>query len=350
VTYRQVLSNNICGESLLKLKDLIGHVRMSAQLAAILEASGWPKPGNVHRTMDHPDTRYEHFLAGSIALGSAIEEAAFKGAMAAKGKISISKISIGKIVKKAVRDVAKSHYGGNTHLGICLLFVPLAAAAAKAFGENEGVFLDALRSNVDKIMRSTTPVDAVEVYDAVALVCSPRVLGRIEGGEVPDLYDKQARKRILERGVSLFDVMKESSSYDTIASELTTGLKVSFEIGYRELVETFKRTRDINTATVHTFLRILSKVPDTFIARKIGLKRVSDVKDAVRIGKMETKWISEMAEKALSLGGLTTKEGTSFLWKFDNKLQSLGGDYNPGTTADLTASSLMIALLSGLKF
>jgi len=101
---------------------------------------------------------------------------------------------------------------------------------------------------------------------------------------------------------------------------------------------------------VHTFLRILSKVPDTFIARKIGLKRVSDVKDAVRIGKMETKWISEMAEKALSLGGLTTKEGTSFLWKFDNKLQSLGGDYNPGTTADLTASSLMIALLSGLKF
>ena len=334
----------------MKLKELIGHVRTAAQLAAILEASGWPKPGNVHRTADHPDTRYEHFLAGSIALGSAVEEAAFKGAMAAWGKIGISKIGVGKIVKKAVRDVVEAHCGGNTHLGICLLFIPLAAAAAKVFIEDEGFFLDALRNNIDKIMRSTTPVDAVDVYDAVTLVCSPRVLGRIEGGEVPDLYDKRARKSILERGFSLFDVMKESSSYDTIASELATGLKISFEIGYRELIETFKRTRDINTATVHTFLRILSKVPDTFIARKIGLRKVSDVREAVKIGRMETKWISETADKVLRLGGLTTREGTSFLWKFDGKLQSLGRDYNPGTTADLTASSLMIALLSGLRF
>jgi len=73
-------------EDLLKLKDLIRHVRTSAQLAAILEASGWPKPGNVHRTMNHTDARYEHFLAGSIALGSSIEEAALKGSMAARGK------------------------------------------------------------------------------------------------------------------------------------------------------------------------------------------------------------------------------------------------------------------------
>jgi len=334
----------------LKLKDLIEHVRRSAQLAAVLEVSGWPKPGNVHRTIDHPDAHYEHFLAGSIALGSSIGEAALKGSMAARGRLNISKIGIGRLVKKAVRDVSNSHRGGNTHLGVCLLFVPLAAAAGKTYVEKEAIIPDVLRRNVDEIMRSTTPMDTVEVYEAIRLAGSPSGLGRVEGDGAPDLYDKDARKRILEEGISLFNVMEKSSSYDTIAKELVTSMEISFKIGYKELLETFKRTCDINIATVHTFLRILSKVPDTFIARKVGLKRISDVKKAVKIGINETAWISEMAERALNLGGLTTEEGTCFLWEFDGKLQSLGKDYNPGTTADLTAASLMIALLSGLKF
>ena len=334
----------------LKIKDVIKHVRTSAQLAAVLEASGWPKPGNVHRTMDHSDARYEHFLAGSIALGSSIEEAALKGSLAAKGKLSLPKVGIGKLVKEAVHDVAKSHKGGNTHLGICLLFVPLATAAAKTYVEDGGLPLDAVRKNIDEIMRSTTPADAAAVYEAITLVGSPHGLGRVEGSGVPDLYDEDARRRIFEEEISLFDVMKESSPYDTVASELVTSMEISFKIGYKELIETFKCTCNINTATVHTFLRILSRVPDTFIARKIGLKKTSDVREAVRIGVNETKWISSMAERALSLGGLTTEEGTSFLWEFDRKLQSLGRDYNPGTTADLTATSLMIAFLSGLKF
>lgn len=338
------------GKAPLRTKELIRHVRFSAQLAAILEASGWPKPGNVHRTMDHSDSRYEHFLAGSIALGSSIEEAALRGYRAAIGQISPSKIGVGKLVKKAVREITMSHQGGNTHLGVCLLFVPLAAAAPKAYVEERKIGPNDLRRSFDEVMRSTTPADAVEVYDAIALVGSPRGLGRVRGGGVPDLYDRQARRKILEAGISLYEVMRRSSSYDTVASELVTGMRVSFEIGYPELKGTFERTRDINTATVHAFLRILSEVPDTFIARKIGFRRVDDVEEAVKIGMEETRWISEMAGRALSLGGLTTQEGRSFIWEFDRRLQSLGKDYSPGTTADLTAATLMIALLSGLKF
>jgi len=337
-------------KKLLKLKELIEYIKMAAQLAAVLEVSGWPQPGNVHRTQDHPDARYEHFLAGSIALGPSIGEAALKGSMVARGRLSISKIGVGKLVRKAAQAVSDSHKGGNTHLGVCLLFVPLAAATGKTYIEEGSIFLNALRGNVDEIMRSTTPTDAVEVYEAIRLVGSPRGLGRVEGDEAPDLYDKEARMKIFEEEYSLFDVMEKSSSYDTVARELVTGMEISFNIGYKELVKTFKHTRDINIATVHTFLRILSKVPDTFIARKIGLKKINDVKRAVKMGIKETLWISEMAERALDLGGLTTEEGKFFLWKFDRKLQSLGKDYNPGTTADLTATSLMIALLSGLKF
>ena len=334
----------------MRTKEIIRHIRSSAQLAAVLEVSGWPKPGNVHRTKNHPDARYEHFLAGSIALGSSVEQAAMKGLMAAKGRLSISKIGIGKLVKKAVRDIAEYHNGGNTHLGVCLLFIPLAAAAAKTHVERGGISTNALRKNVKEVMQSTTPMDAAEVYEAIKMVSSPREMGRLEGKGAPDIYDEGAIRKILRGGISLFDVMEESSSYDTVARELVTGMKISFEIGYKELIKTFKHTHDINIATVHTFLRILSSVPDTFIARKIGLKKVNDIKKAVEMGIKETVWISEAAEKILDLGGLTTEEGTSSLWGLDEKLQSLGKDYSPGTTADLTATSLMIALLSGLRF
>ncbi|MCD6465442.1 triphosphoribosyl-dephospho-CoA synthase [Candidatus Bathyarchaeota archaeon] len=334
----------------MKIKNLVKHIEYSAQLAAVLEVSGWPKPGNVHRTRDHGDARFEHFLAGSIALGSSIEAAALKGVMAARGKISLSEIGVGRLIKKAVKDFSFSHKGGNTHLGVCLLFIPLSAAAAKTYMEKSRFSILPLRKNIQDIIRSTTPVDAIRVYEAIRMVSSPRELGKVNGEGAPDLYDKNAKKKILSSGVTLFDAMRDASSYDTIARELVTGMEISFNVGFRELVKTFKRTRDINVATVHTFLRILSEFPDTFIARKIGLKEENDVKKAVEIGIRETMWISEVAMRILDLGGLTTEEGRPALWELDEKLQNLGKDYSPGTTADLTASSLMIALLAGLKF
>ena len=82
-------------------------------------------------------------------------------------------------------------------------------------------------------------------------------------------------------------------------SELVTGMEISFKIGYKELIETFEDTYNINTATVHTFLRILSKIPDTFIARKIGLKKTSNIRTAVEMGVNSIIWISKKAEEIL---------------------------------------------------
>ena len=334
----------------LEVKWLVEYIRRSAELAALLEVSGWPKPGNVHRTRDHGDSRFEHFLAGSIALGNSIEAAVFKGIMVAKGRLSPSEVNVGKLIKMAVKDVMSSHKGGNTHLGICLLFIPTSIAAAKTHVE-EGCFqLTSFKENFGVIMRSTTPIDAAKVYEAIVMASSPHEMGKVADGSTPDLYDRDAKKKILDGGITLYDVMAESSSYDGVARELVTELEISSNIGFKEMMETFKRTGDINIAVVHTFLKILSIFPDTFIARKIGLKYESNIKRAVEIGVKKTIWISKEAERILNIGGLTTKEGRSALWELDEKLQSLGKDYSPGTTADLTASSIMIALLSGLKF
>ncbi|MEM2703442.1 MAG: triphosphoribosyl-dephospho-CoA synthase, partial [Candidatus Bathyarchaeia archaeon] len=309
-----------------------------------------PKPGNVHRTRDHADARFEHFLAGSIALGPSTAAAALRGIMAAKGKISLSKVGVGQLIKSAVRGMLSSHNGGNTHLGVCLLFVPLSIAAAKTYIEENGFLLEPLRRNFDAVMRSTTPMDAVRVYEAIAMASSPNELGNVSGGKAPDIYETNFKRKILGSGITLFDAMMEASSYDTVARELVTGMEISFNIGFRELTETFSITRDINAAIVHTFLRILSEFPDTFIARKIGLKRERDIRRAVDLGVKEIRWISEAAGRVLKLGGLMTNDGRAALWELDEKLQTLGKDFSPGTTADLTASSTMIALLTGLKF
>ncbi len=43
--------------SIKSLEDLT----ICINVASLLELAGWPKPGNVHRTQDFQDTKFEHF-------------------------------------------------------------------------------------------------------------------------------------------------------------------------------------------------------------------------------------------------------------------------------------------------
>jgi triphosphoribosyl-dephospho-CoA synthase len=126
-------------------------------------------------------------------------------------------------------------------------------------------------------------------------------------------------------------------------------MKISFDLGYRTLMNVYEKTGDINIVTVHTFLTILAKHPDTFIARKVGLKQTKDIVRAVKIGLIEAKKVSRRAERVLKLGGMTSEAGRRALNQFDMDLRDPSSRLNPGTTADITASSLMIAILCGMR-
>jgi len=91
----------------------------------------------------------------------------------------------------------------------------------------------------------------------------------------------------------------------------------------------------VNVATVHTFLKILSEVTDTLIARKAG--------------STKAKMISKKAKQILDMGGLTTQKGRSLLQKLDKKLRDSRHQLNPGTTADLTAAALALTTLNGYR-
>lgn len=322
-------------------------VMVAGQLAASLEVSGWPKPGNVHRTSDFQDVRFEHFLAGSAALGPTLLEAGVRGVEIEVGVRTPSEAGVGELVEKAVLDVNRWHKAGNTHLGVILLFIPIALSAGmtmKAYGE---IKPDTLRRNFRTIVESSTCIDAVKLYKAVNLA-KPTWTGEVKLNDAPDLKDVEAEKKILEKKITLYDVMKTSARWDNLAREYTTSLQASVEVGYPTFLQTYIETHDVNTATVHTYLKLLEAFPDTFIARKVGLKYTRDIQEAVNLGIEKAKAISAKAGEALKLGGLKTRRGRRALTELDRELRR--ENLNPGTTADLTASTLMIALLSGLRF
>jgi hypothetical protein len=49
---------------------------------------------------------------------------------------------------------------------------------------------------------------------------------------------------------------------------------VTFDLAYPSLYDQLNEGVDLNSAIIQTFLIVLAKVPDTFIARKVGLAKL----------------------------------------------------------------------------
>ena len=310
--------------------EIAEHVSKCLELAILLEVSAYPKPGNVHRTADFLETRYEHFLASAVAVAPHFKHAAEQGIQVSEGKIGPADVGIGTIIKDAVKSVGLWQSDGNTLLGSIILLSPVAAGAGMVLAKGK-FSIAKLRENVRVVVKSSTPMDAIDVYDAI-LIAKPSGLGKAPKLDVTDPASKQ---KILDDQVTLFEAFKIASEYDSIASEWVNNYPVTFDLGYPYFIQQLEETKDVNTATVHTFLKILSEVPDTFIARKVGLAKAKE--------------ISAEARQVLEKGGLTTRSGRNLLWEFDKKLRDPAHELSPGTTADITEAVLAISILNGYR-
>ncbi len=310
-------------------KGTTEHVSRCLELAILLEVSAYPKPGNVHRTIDFEETRYEHFLASAVAVAPHFKHAAEKGIKISENKISPTNVGIGKVIKEAVKSVSLWQSDGNTLLGAVILLSPMAVAAGMLI--NEEFSISKLKKNMEVIAESSTPMDAVNVYDAIE-IAKPSGLGK---APKLDVTDPASKKKILDEQITLFEVFKIASIYDSIASEWVNNYPITFNLGHPYFTQQLKETMDVNIATVHTFLKILSEVPDTFISRKVGAANA--------------KKISAEAGRILDRGGLTTPSGRNLLQKFDQKLRDPDHKLNPGTTADITEAVLAVSILDGYR-
>ncbi len=306
------------------------HISECLQLAILLEVST-EKPGNVSLTSSFEGTTCQHFLASAVAAGPGFQEAAYRGSQVSEGKLGISQVGLGQLIKTCASDVNSWQKGGNTILGTIMLFMPIAVAAGMTLGEkNCQMDFSVLRRNIDLAVKSTTALDAVHLYEAVD-IANPSGLNKAPDLDVTDPHSKE---RLLKENVTLFEVFRLASAYDDICAEWVKNYPVTSDLAYPYLSEQLK-TKPLNMAVVHTFLKILSEHPDTFIARKVGKEKALEV--------------SADARAVLELGGLETAKGKASLKRFDQKLRSTQNKCNPGTTADLTAAALALCTLDGYR-
>jgi len=316
------------------LSRIADEASRAAQLAVMLEVSAYPKPGNVTRFYDFRDTRFEHFIASGVAIGPVIREAAVSGAMAGLQKVHVDELAVGRYIKDCVYETVKWHRGGNTNLGTVTLLVPLAVGYAMSRVKRNRVSADLLRQAVRKVTRSTGVEDAVNFYRAVRRAGSTS-LKKIPCKTAPDVNSTTAIKEVLRRRITLYGVMKACSPWDSICREWVNGMHVTFRAGYPTMMRVYKQTGDVNVAVAHTFLTILASNPDTLVARRHGLETA--------------KMVSKKAGNALLRGGLLSDAGREAAVKLDSELRTPDNSFNPGTTADLTASSTMVSILCGLR-
>ena len=270
-------------------------VAAAGQLACLLEVSA-PKSGNVSPGRHFHDTRYEDFLASAVAIGPALAAAGQR--------------SLGATILAAVTATSR-WTTSNTNLGIILLLAPLARAALREEAS--------LRAGVGNVLAATTVGDAVDVYAAIRRT-RPGGLGSSASEDV-----------VTAPTVTLRDAMALAAERDSVAREYATDFATTFEVGVPALRAARRGAAGWTEATVEAFLRILSTVPDTHIARKLGPNAAAAV--------------SRHAREVEEAGGVRSEAGRQALERFDAALRDPTNARNPGTTADLTCAAIFVVIL-----
>jgi triphosphoribosyl-dephospho-CoA synthase len=267
-----------------------------AQLACVWEVTA-RKPGNVHRFCDFQDVSYLDFVASAAAIAAPFGQA--------------KKATVGSLVLDAVKCTRRV-VATNTNLGIVLLLAPLAIAPTATN----------LRHGVEQVLTSLSVDDAVRVYEAIRLA-APSGLGRVKAEDVAE-----------QPSMSLREVMRLAEDRDLIAGQYANGFRAVFDDGLPALRYGLEQNGTLEDAIVGCHLHVLAKHPDSLIARKCGKELAEEA--------------SRRAAQVIDAGWPQTVASRTAIAAFDSWLRADGHHRNPGTTADLVAASLFVALREGI--
>lgn len=252
-----------------------------------------PKPGNVHTFAGGHDMEARHFL---------------DSARVAAPAIAAPRARVGTRVRNAV-EATIAGVGMNTNLGIILLCAPLARAA-----ELDGD----LRAGLAAILNELDPQDAADVYAAIARA-SPGGLGRAPRYDVHNGPPS-----------SLLEAMREAAERDMVARQYVTGFSDIFDTGVSTVTEL--QPRGGHSTALGVYLVFLSRFPDTHVVRKHGVEVAEAVMREAQ--SFAARFRSEAAESVF----------LADLLAFDARLKAQR--INPGTSADLTVTTLFAARLT----
>ena len=267
-----------------------------AQVACILEVTA-PKAGNVRPNQPFGDTTWTDFLVAAAVSSPVFDRACEK--------------PLGDTVLDAV-TASCTATGKNVNLGIVLLLAPLAAVPV---GEE-------LRPGVRRILGQLGPSDCSKVYEAIRRA-EPGGLG-----EVPQYDVRETPPQ------DLLEAMAVAEERDLIAHQYTHDFEGVFDVALPLLRNALGEKLSLERTIVLVQLELLERYPDSLIARKCG--------------ETIAREASRRAATVLRAGWPLAKHSTQEFQGFDRWLREDGNRRNPGTTADMIAATLFLALRTGI--
>jgi len=267
-----------------------------AERALLLEVAATPTPGNVDRERDLPDLHFDQFLAGAAGARPGFAAIAEGDAIANGFELAVA----------GMADAA----GTNTQFGSVLLLAPLLRATTQDD--------DLTPATANRAVDATTVEDAAAFYRSFDHV-DVRVDDPPADLEPLDVRrGSEAVQTIRDRGLTLAAIMEAAAEHDGIAAEWGCGFERTFTAADRLATD----QEPIGERAPRVHLELLADEPDTLVATK------HDLDTAV-----------EVSERAASID----PDDATAVRAFADEL--VEAEINPGTTADILAGGLFVALV-----
>lgn len=278
-------------------------LRESIEWACALEVLA-AKPGNVSPGREFPDLSVADLLLSGLSIAPILEMTADLG--------------VGRAILDAVL-ATKSVTKSNANLGIILLLAPLCAADTSA-----GPTPD----SVKKVLDALTVDDARLAYEAIR-EARPGGLGSAPREDVSSAPT-----------VTLLEAMRLAGHRDSVARMYGNGFREVFDLGAPSLEAAIAAGCGLEEAIVWCHLHWMAKLPDTLIERKLGPDVAIESQKRAR-HVIEAIAIESRGDISIPRPGFLCRPEVTDL---DGWLRSDGHRRNPGTSADLVAASLFLAL------
>ena len=213
----------------------------------------------------------------------------------------------------------QTQQGTNVNLGIVLLLGPLVAAdeamhevKTTAEASSEIPKFSAWLSPISRSLSRLDEVDGANIYTAIQKATAG-ALGTSKQLDVNQTHES----------IDIREAMSVAKDRDQIAQQ--------YHVEFRDLIlnitpilfNSIQSAKDILTGICHAQIHLLTRAPDTLIARKNGMQVACEVQTRAKS---------------------VNPKNVAHLDSFDHYLRSQDHKLNPGTTADLLAASLYLLL------
>ena len=321
-----------------KVLDVQLFIAQSAVLAHNLLYANDTKPGAASFRNEFKDTLSEHFLAGASSLFSPIFGIAKRGILVAENHLWFEDAEIGFFIEKALeRSKTWSKSPGNTILGTLIMFTPLTLGVAHSFAHegmktNATLNLENIVYITEQFIKNSTTEDCIYLTKALKNSVSKNIL---PSDKEEDDFNSFLEIHKHER-TNLYEFTNFYKDRDLVFYELSHKYQNTMKYGFPTFQRTYEENQNFKTAITQTFITLMSEKKDTHIAKRFGNEVASN--------------INLKAKEILRAGGVFTQEGLELIKELDMYLRNSNKRIiNPGTTADITATTIFLAIIQGYR-